>query len=368
MLRVLISSLAVAALGAADALAQWITFAQESWRLAGDPATLPNCPEEKDYAWGDVNRDGWTDLVAVRKRPFTFVGPRTNLLLLNEGGILTDRTAEYVTNVLDVPGDQGFLTPTGDWDVKLVDVNHDGWLDIVTAVALGNGLPKHLSHPRIYINLGEDANGQWLGFQFQNFRVPTLSPGVPRFAEVAAGDLNMDGFVDLFFSDFDASGALNDAPPDQDTNSRLLRNDGTGVFTDVTPGSFSNSFYVTGYGAAAAIADLNGNGRNDLVMVDTLTPAQKIKAAYQSRVPGFFDLFQDPLHMNQPYHLAVGDLNSDGRVDIVVQFVNVDDYLINDGNHPDGTVNWLGTSSRSRRTRSAPTWSSPTWIATACPT
>ena len=49
--------------------------------------------------------------------------------------MLVDRTAAYAT-ASDIAGDQGFMTPTNDRDVELVDVDGDGWLDVVTATTL----------------------------------------------------------------------------------------------------------------------------------------------------------------------------------------------------------------------------------------
>ena len=126
--------------GASPALAQynveWLEFAPGVARIQNPDGTVATHvttdTDEKDYAWGDVDQDGWTDLVVVRKLPASFPGPRVNWLLMNENGILVDRTAQYASDS-DVPGDMGFLTPTNDRDVELVDVDRDGWLDIVTA-------------------------------------------------------------------------------------------------------------------------------------------------------------------------------------------------------------------------------------------
>jgi hypothetical protein len=138
---------------------QWVEFVEDPARLVAPPAVGAADTEEKDYAWGDVDGDGDIDLVVVRKEPFTTPGRRANVLLMNEGGVLTDRTAQYAS-ASDVPGDQGFLTPTSDRDVALADVDGDGWLDSITAVALTDNEPKHLSHPRIYVNKGE-IDGVW---------------------------------------------------------------------------------------------------------------------------------------------------------------------------------------------------------------
>ena len=73
-------------------------------------------------------------------------------------GILTDRTAEFAT-ASSVPGDNGFLTPTNDRDVYLIDLDLDGWLDMITAVTISDSDPKYIGHPRIYMNLCCEVGG-----------------------------------------------------------------------------------------------------------------------------------------------------------------------------------------------------------------
>ncbi len=64
----------------------WVEFSNHtSTRLVSDPAVGSGDLEEKDYAWGDVDKDGDIDLVCVRKQPFTTPGRRTNVLFMNEG-------------------------------------------------------------------------------------------------------------------------------------------------------------------------------------------------------------------------------------------------------------------------------------------
>jgi hypothetical protein len=185
----------------------WVNFVNEtSTRLIADPALVLNDPQEKDYAYGDFDHDGDEDLVIVRKTPFSVAGRHRNVLLMNEGiaqghainGVLVDRTTEYGTAATD--GGQGLKDLTDDRDVVVVDVNSDGWLDFVTATTYGSGLPKTISHPRVYINLGEVA-GVWQGFRYEYARIPGFSgpPAAanPRFCSVAAGDLNGDGYADL---------------------------------------------------------------------------------------------------------------------------------------------------------------------------
>ena len=345
----------VALLASTPAAAAWVEFADETaTRLVAAPAVGVDDVEEKAFAWGDVDKDGDIDLVVARKEPFTSTGKRTNVLFLNQGGVLVDRTAEFAVQS-DMIHDLGFLTPTNDRDILLVDLDLDGWLDVVTAPTQSDSDPKQIGHPRIFINLGEDQNG-WLGFRHEDGRIPAMLSfsGVagfnPRFAHVAAGDVNDDGFPDLYFSDYDVGGLQQ---PGSDFNDKLLLNRGVtnpGFFVDATASVFSGlvplpglpyEFPVSGFGAAAAIADMNGDDVNDIVKQTSLTAPLYVGIAYNDPVaPGDFDTF-DVVNQNSPYYISIGDLNNDGRLDIVVTDDGQDRYMINQGNGTDTLADFV---------------------------
>jgi hypothetical protein len=341
---------------------QWLEFRNEtSTRLQSAPGVGVSDPEEKDYAWGDVNNDGWIDLVVVRKQPFTTSGRRPNVLFLNENGVLTDRTTEFASDS-DVPGDQGFLTATNDRDVVLADFNNDGWLDIATAVTISDVplpvQPKHISHPRIYMNQGAPG-GSWQGFRFEQGRSPQLyvlqasgpNAGQPdltqpypgRFCSIAAGDVDNDGDEDLFLGDYDA-GSFDAEPVGKDLNDRLWINDGTGNFTDSYRTRMDVNMLSSAFSTAAVIADMNGDGFMDVVKDSGLNPdivgPQSVRVAYNFPAnPLTFDTLQRP-HDFAPYFVSVGDLNNDDRLDMVITDDNEDRYRLNTGNDGLGRVIW----------------------------
>jgi hypothetical protein len=340
--------MATALIAAVPAFAQfnvaWVEYQnQTASRLVSDPLLGVNDPEEKDYAWGDVNKDGWTDLVVVRKEPFTSPGRRPNVLFMNENGVLVDRTAQYASDT-DVPGDQGFLTPTNDRDVVLADFNGDGWLDIATAVTISDGLPKPISHPRIYINKGS-VGGVWQGFRFEQNRSPQLyvllpngqpdftKPQPGRFCSIAAGDVDLDGDMDIFLGDYDSSGAGGGGEPQGiDLNDRLWINDGNGFFSDSYQTRMNANMLLSAFSNSAAIADMNNDGLMDVIKDTALNPPQYVGIAYnQQPNDGVFDFLSTP-HTFAPYFVSVGDLNNDGRLDMVVTDDNQDRYDLNTGN------------------------------------
>ena len=108
--------IALITIGAADTAradsSHWLSFSEQTAvRLVADPSVGSGDPEEKDYAWADVDLDGDIDLVVVRKEPVTTSGGRRNVLLMNIDGVLTDQTAALAASLLDA---------TNDRDVKLV--------------------------------------------------------------------------------------------------------------------------------------------------------------------------------------------------------------------------------------------------------
>jgi hypothetical protein len=332
----LLSIAAIAPAASAQFDNQWATFVRDNNRLkdsTGAAASyIANDAQEKDMAWGDLDRDGWIDLVIVRKQPFTTGGAFPNYLLMNENGVLVDRSAQYASDT-DVAGDNGFMTATNDRDVVFTDVNLDGWLDVVTCTTLGDGLPKHISHPRVYRNKGNDANGNWLGLRFENFRIPQFSIA-PHFCGVAAGDVTGDGFPDLYFADY---GSLSD---------KLLLNDGTGTFTDSGVSRMSAGMLDAAFGDAARIIDMNGDGAADIVRSSGVTgvgAGPLVSVAYNNPTNlGFFpaNLFQPDISNGSPYHVDVGDLNRDNKPDVIISDDGSDGYRYNTGVDALGRVIW----------------------------
>jgi len=333
----------VVCLAVTPAMAQWdITFSDETATRLSAPSSLAlTNPDEKDYAWGDVDQDGDIDLVAVYKEPETTPGRRRNMFFMNENGVLVDRSAEYAENST-VAGSNGFADLTNDRDVQLVDVNGDGWLDIVTATTLSGNAPKYISHPRVYINLGNDESGDWQGWIFDDEdRIPTF-PAEPRFCAVAVGDIDGDDDIDLYFGDYQQQPfGWPDRPVD--LNDQLLINLGNGFFVNQTTARMTFIMVESSFCPAAVMADMNGNGKLDILKDDALNAPQAASIAYNnhdnSTNDGFFTAYE-LVYQFSAYHINVGDLNNDGLLDLVHSDDNQDFYQLNTGNGSDGLANF----------------------------
>jgi len=300
---------------------------------------------EADVAWGDLNNDGWTDAVVVRKQAFTSTGKRTNILFMNESGVLRNRTTLYATDS-SVGGDDGFNTPTNDRDVVITDVDQDGWMDFVTATTLSDGDAKYLGHPRVYMNKGQ-SGGAWLGMKFENARFPQLksysnnSNQNPRFCSVDAGDLTGDDYPDLYFGDYDSSGAGGvQQGSNEDLNDRLLINDGFGFFSDESQARMTSGMLLSAFGMATSIGDFNLDGVLDVMKDTALNTPQNVSIVYNNPAnEGQFNLHH-VFHTQSPYHVNTGDLNRDGRLDAVVSDDFQDTWRLNTNNDGLGRAVW----------------------------
>lgn len=318
----------------------WVTFVNDTAvRLptgpgGNDPLLSTADTQEKDYAWADVDKDGDIDLVVVRKEPFTSTGRRENVLFMNEGtaeghatdGVFINRTSQFIPD---------FLDKTNDRDVVIADVDGDGWLDIVTSTTLsGLNALKSFGHPRIYINLGEDLNGDWLGYVYDDVdRVPTMATE-PRFCGVAAGDVDGDGDVDLVFADYDQGPYSRPI----DLNNRLWINDGTGYFTDESTLRMTSNMRNSSFGTSVVIADMNGDGKLDIINNSGLA-LRRTGISYNGVPEGMYDIFGIP-YEEQGYFVTAGDLNNDGMLDLVIPDDGIDAYLLGTGNGAGGIANF----------------------------
>jgi hypothetical protein len=352
-----VATFVVVGLSAATANAQfnnqWATFAKDTTRIVnpnGTTATqVTTNVDEKDFCWGDVDKDGWVDVAMVCKAPQNSTPrPRVGYLLMNENGKLVDRTAQFASDS-DVAGDFGFLTQITNREVLFADVDNDGWLDMITAPTLSDGLAKNISHPRIYRNKGK-VNGLWQGFRYEDARFPqllTIGGGLavaPRFCGMAIGDVNGDNYVDIYFADYDTTeppGAVNE-PANWDLNDRLLINDGAGNFIDSLETRMTTQMLFSTFGTHAMIKDINADGFPDIIKNTALNSATYDSASYQNPLsPGTFNIFQQITNASStPYHFDMADLNHDNRPDLIVGDDGTDFVKYNTGVDALGRVIW----------------------------
>ena len=295
----------------------WIEYVDESsTRIVTSSGLGLIDPDEKDLVTGDIDNDGDTDLVILRKVPFSVAGGRRNLLFLNENGILVDRTNTLAPDLLD---------PTDDRDGSLVDLNGDGWRDLVIAGTFGE-------QPRVLINRGPGLGDSWLGLEYEANRLPVFSPA-PKFCSVSVGDVTGDTWPDLFFTDYDNT--LED---------RLLINNGSGVFTDETSSRMTPAMSFSAFGSDSQIVDLNSDGFLDIVKNNAAGNAPppnfrpNVSVLYNDGTGNFEAI--DEIYSVASYMTEVADFTQDGKLDLFIVDDSQDRFLVNLGNGEDGFANF----------------------------
>lgn len=188
-------------------------------------------------AVGDINGDGLDDVFlgsSKNEQPALFIQqPSGKFVKSLQPALSSDSVYEDV-------------------DACLVDVNKDGFTDLVVATG-GNefyGEDPNLL-PRVYLN-NKSGQLQRLQNAFEKIYV-TASCVVPA-------DVNGDGYMDLFIGGRATPWEYGEIP-----RSYLLLNDGTGKFKDVTE-TYAKELMQVGFVTDACWNDIDNDGDKDLVI------------------------------------------------------------------------------------------------------
>ena len=239
-------------------------------------------------AKGDVNGDGLEDLFIGGG-----VGQASMLYMQRADGTFTLSRQPVFERTADRP----------DVDALFFDSNGDGNLDLYV-VSGGYGTYES-SDPRLqdrlYVNNGRGVF---------SLAIDALPPMPASTSSIASLDVNEDGAMDVFVGGYVVPGRYPELP-----RSYLLVNDGNGNFRDETEERAPGLMHV-GMVTDAASADLNDDGRQELMLVGAWMPISVFTLAegrLTEATRSYFDVQYTGLWNN----LHVQDINADGQLDIL---------------------------------------------------
>lgn len=277
----------------------------------------------KTAVWGDINNDGYTDLYVASQNPPGF-------LLLNNGN-------ETFTNITQSAGINQTGTPIS---VNMADINNDGYLDIYIAQFLAENIMYLNNKNNTFTNYTWGAraldSGKSMGVVFFDYdkdgdadlylvhdgNEPNFlyqNNGSGYFTEVGhsagadtrtngmgvdAGDINNDGYPDLYITNLDQN--------------LLLKNNGNGTFTDI---SASAGVDDKGMGWGCTFIDYDNDGWLDIYVANDYGYSPYPNVLYRNKG----NLTFEQVELGGPvsnrlgsYGTACFDYDQDGNPDLVV--------------------------------------------------
>jgi len=236
---------------------------------------------------GDMNNDGRNDLVRIT------------------GSCVSEVLSVAIAEADDWQQLSDLAIPRDVYDLKLSDMNNDGYLDAVVAFI---GETSSVSGIQVFLN---DGQGR--------LSAQTKFAGTGYF-RLTCADFNSDGKMDVAGATYPAA------------NVNVIYGDGAGYFTNITNITGNN-----GRGGIVA-ADFNGDGRPDLIAADNTQIhsdtstyyAQEIRLALNAG-NGAWSPAIDYAVDNCPKSPIAGDFNNDGAADVAVTAGGKLFLLLNDG-------------------------------------
>ncbi|MCY2953138.1 MAG: VCBS repeat-containing protein, partial [Planctomycetota bacterium] len=271
-----------------SAIAAAVVEAMEPRMLLADPSFVPM----QEFATGaspisvavaDLNGDHKPDLVVANH-----TGNTVSVLLGNGDGTFMGQTTLAVGKDPE--------------SVAIADLNGDAKPDIVVPNSLDDNVGVLL------------GNGDGT-FQTQRTFAVGHTPGSFGYSpnSVAVGDMNRDGHLDLVTSNY------------MDDSVSVLLGNGDGTFQEATTFDVASKSGPS----SATLADLDGDGNLDLVAA--YSNKHKV-LVLRGNGDGTFPLPSSYECEVTPVNVAVGDLNADGKPDIVVTYLYGVTVLLGNGN------------------------------------
>lgn len=280
-------------------------------------SAIPAFPTRQDFdigthpyaaAIGDLNADGKLDLAVANESGYVSV-------FFNE----TSPGADTLT----LSSRYDFSTYGGSWFVAIGDINGDGKPDLVSAS----------TSSQVSVLLNKTSNGATTPefYSYSSFATGTYT------THASLGDFNGDGKLDIAAAN-DASG------PNENSNSISVLLNTTTTNDTIATFTAKTNFRVGVNPTNVFIADVNGDGKPDMVANNSGSSTVSVYLNTMSTgatIPTFSDTTNFATDSG-PFSLYMGDINGDGKPDIVTPNRNRDNVsvLLNTTSNGDTTPNF----------------------------
>jgi hypothetical protein len=253
----------------------------------------------QNITFGDFDNDGWSDLAVCDDVDYMKI-------YKNNSGTLTlqaPATALINTNINPGMTYSGDPYDSGNYGSVWLDFDNDGDLDLYIAHCRQStsSSTDQRRRDRLFVNNGSNVfteSAATYGIEVTNFRQTWTT---------SFGDIDNDGDFDILMMNH--TGA-----------SQILENDGTGHFTDITG---TTGFVWNNDGMESILEDFDNDGYVDILMAgggggDSYWMYRNNHDKTFTAVTGSF-----ASTTNGMLSFATGDLNHDGKVDVLSSYGNV---------------------------------------------
>lgn len=276
----------------------------------------------------DYDNDGWLDIYLINGATYKSLEgreapPHAALFHNNHDGTFTD-----VTEKAGVANDRwGFGVAVGDFD-------NDGWPDLYVTNFGKNRLYRN-NHDGTFTDVAEKAGvtlGNWsTGPTFGDYdgdgNLDLFVPGYVHY-EIAHPPIPGSSVVAFPICQFRSVNIMCGPRGLQGEPDHLFHNNGDGTFTDVSKQAGVDDPHKF-YGLASVFADVNNDGKVDLVVADDSTP----NLLYLNKGKGTFEdaSYASGFALNENGHetasmgIAIGDYMNNGLLDLCTTTFS-DDY------------------------------------------